>query len=802
MDLRITEGTYSRDNHDFSLCTTGDAAACWIAWSAYGEEGSRGFVRNFDGSSAGNILPLSERGTLQMEPLCVPAGERVYFVWLDKDGGTYSICRRAHDGRDFSEIETLHDLPARAKACELHAACDANGSLWVAWQQAIVGASTVELLRIDPDGGKAKWSPTAGPLRDYRPRLATLDRGGVYIVWDSYGHGGYGIYGCTVSEEGAGEVVRISGDPEWETKAAICLDGAGQLWCAWVWWKDATWKRSVIHQKFSIRGARFDGDSWQPLTGCDGSPDLAPLHYGLLTDFDRKTPALGHQGRRLHPMLRAAEEGGVWLFYETKMDDAVQTTQSQGRLCAQRFSDGEWAEPLNVAEGLVRYELPHDGTVGAETYLVGRDIDYQCPNPDVDELHLRRVRLSPDLSPVPAQARSVDLAHWQEIDLPMADLHDPAGQRTCLPSNAEGKYQLIWGDFHVHSAGSVECEGEPDELAHYARDKSRIHALTISDNDHFWSCGARKNQRWLTDHEWDTNVGNAKALNEPGRFALFPGYEQTINAEHGSDSERLLHNHTSVMADDDDMERDLLHFDPRVRRAIREGRRLSNRDIVECVRLAREKGHYPLPHAHTNWWRLVDPEIQTACDVTTAWLRNIECYDIYHTYLDRGLRFGFTGSSDGHYRNPGFGGALTGLWVTEVSRSAVLEALRTRRTYATAGQRILVEFAINDTFMGDMFVVDDDPVLRWRVLAQPDEDYVLRVLRDGRVMHEERFTGTTEGEICDERLMVFRQGQHYYYLEIESAEPIPDYLSNVAHALGGKAWSSPIWLETADWIAR
>ena len=38
-------------------------------------------------------------------------------------------------------------------------------------------------------------------------------------------------------------------------------------------------------------------------------------------------------------------------------------------------------------------------------------------------------------------------------------------------------------------------------------------------------------------------------------------------------------------------------------------------------------------------------------------------------------------------------------------------------------------------------------------------------------------------------------------LEVVSAEPIPDYGSNAAHALGGRAWSTPVWLETADWVA-
>ena len=48
------------------------------------------------------------------------------------------------------------------------------------------------------------------------------------------------------------------------------------------------------------------------------------------------------------------------------------------------------------------------------------------------------------------------------------------------------------------------------------------------------------------------------------------------------------------------------------------------------------------------------------------------------------------------------------------------------------------------------------------------------------------------------KFIQYRQGRHYYYIEVLSPDPIPDYPSNVAHALGGRAWSSPIWVETVD----
>jgi len=803
MSVKVTERTYSRDNHEFSFCVVEPGDACWIAWSAYGLKGSRSFVRFFDGRTANEISPISDADNMQACPLCAPGPNGVVFAWLEKDGDAYALWRRGHDGSTLTQPEAVHCLPPRAQPSRLQACVDAEGALWAAWAEASRAESTIRVLHA-PSGAAATVSTlTAGALRDYRPSLAALESGGVHLVWDAYVDGVYDVYGCAVAPSGPSPAARISRDREWENKASVCRDAAGRLWCVWVRCKDATWKDSVVHQKFSIRGARLDGGSWLPLSGSDGGADLALLHYGLLTDFDRAAPALGHQGRRLHPMLRAADDGGVWLFYETKADDAAQTLDSKGRFCALRCSEDVLTPPLTVAEGLVYYELPENDRVGSDLFLVARDVDFAKPDHDVDELHLDKVRLATDLPPVPVARRTVDLTHWKEVELPFPSLARGVGAQTRLPGRARGLYHLIWGDFHVHSNGSVECEGEPDELAHYARDKGGLQALTVSDNDSFWNHSVRQNQRWLTDSEWDANLGNAKVINEPGRFALFPGYEQTIGPQTTDEQcRRLLRNHTSVMADDDDMQRETFHLDPDLRQALAEGRRMSCKNVVDCVNWARETGCYPLPHAHVNWWRLVDPAVQTACDVTAAWMRNIECFDIYHTYLNRGLKFGFTGSSDSHYRNPGLGGAVTGLWVTETSRAAVLEALRARRTYATAGQRLLLEFTVADAFMGDWVVVTDDPTIRWRVAGEDGEEYLLRVRRDGRAIHEETFVGRTQGELLDETLVIHHQGEHYYYLEVISSEPIPDYKSNAAHALGGRAWSTPVWVETADWLGN
>ena len=819
MDLSVTEKTYSGDNYDPSLCVAADGASYWTAWAAYEKDGSRAFVRKFDGGAGGPIRALSDRDNLQTRPLCVPTPEGTTFVWFEKVARTYSVWSRRDDGDgDLTAGVRLYELPAGTKPGELHAECDDGGALWLSWAQAGKGGSTIELLRADGDGPGRTFSLTAETPYNYRPRLAgkavnlrteggmlsrpggtgehavtgesmspdkqppTAD--GVYLIWDAYAGGTYDVYGCSATSAGPSEIVRISGDAAWENKSTICRDGEDVLWVVWVCCRDAMYRDSVIHQKFSLRGARRDGGSWEAMTGPDGGPEIAPLNYGLLTDFSVH-PQLGHMGRRLHPMLKAADDA-VWLFHEAKADQADNTLISTGRLIGQRCVGGQWSERYDLARGRVYYELPHNHSVGGRTLVLARDVEH-------DELHLEGVSLSGELTPLPAECRDVDLTEWADVRLPLPQARRPDPRpENALGEEDRGRHRLFWADLHAHSVLSVECEGEPDELSAYARDKAEIDVLTISDNDHFWTRFERVNRRYLKDSEWDCMLGNAMVMNDPGRFALFPGYEMSIGGTH-----RKERNHLSTMADDDEMEQDSLHFDEAVREALEQGRRRTNKDISACLAWAKSKGYLPLPHAHVNWWTLLDADLQCAVDVCAAWERNIERFDVYFDYLSAGHRFGFTGSGDSHYRNPGFGGAITGVWAERLDRASILDAIRARRTYATAGERILIEFAINGHVMGSSIVVSEDPLLEWRVVGQ-DGPYILRIHRDGRLMHEERFTGSTQGELRELKFIQYRQGRHYYYIEVLSPDPIPDYPSNVAHALGGRAWSSPIWVETVD----
>lgn len=77
--------------------------------------------------------------------------------------------------------------------------------------------------------------------------------------------------------------------------------------------------------------------------------------------------------------------------------------------------------------------------------------------------------------------------------------------------------------------------------------------------------------------------------------------------------------------------------------------------------------------------------------------------------LKRGLRFGFTGSSDSHgllwhhgearKRDP-YRTGLTGVQARSLSRADIMEALVARRCYATSGAKILLDVTADGAPMG------------------------------------------------------------------------------------------------------
>ncbi len=113
--------------------------------------------------------------------------------------------------------------------------------------------------------------------------------------------------------------------------------------------------------------------------------------------------------------------------------------------------------------------------------------------------------------------------------------------------------------------------------------------------------------------------------------------------------------------------------------------------------------------------------------------------------LKRGLRFGFIASSDDHRGYPGaHGEGLVAVWARDLSPASIVDALRHRRTYAVTGDRIELDFTVNDRPMGAELKQTVDRQIDVRVAA-PDGVKMIELVRNGRVIerHFPEDTATT-----------------------------------------------------------
>lgn len=103
--------------------------------------------------------------------------------------------------------------------------------------------------------------------------------------------------------------------------------------------------------------------------------------------------------------------------------------------------------------------------------------------------------------------------------------------------------------------------------------------------------------------------------------------------------------------------------------------------------------------------------------------------------LSGGAKFGFVASSDNHRGFPGaYGEGVMAVLAEELTRDAVMRAVRARRTYALTGDRIELRLAANGHEMG-MEVPPAEQVEVAYDVAGRDELEMVELVHDGRTIH-------------------------------------------------------------------
>lgn len=345
--------------------------------------------------------------------------------------------------------------------------------------------------------------------------------------------------------------------------------------------------------------------------------------------------------------------------------------------------------------------------------------------------------------------------------------------------------RLYFGDLHSQSIFSdgIRC---PDELYPFARDEAFLDIFGMA--DHSFS---------LDGAIWDYMVLATNRYNDPGRFVTLVGYEWTPN--------HIGHRNVYFPGDSGPVLND---------------ERPEGDSLEKLYALARREGALLIPHHSANsvmgvkWDLGHDPVHERLVEMYSIWgnserperdgnPRPIRVtggeQDGQHVRdaLAMGRRFGFVGGGDTHDGRPGdelhnrqlevphypnlHRQGIMGVWMPELTRGALWEALWNRRCYATTNVRIILRFSVCGAFMGQS-VLTDCP----------------------RSIHVE-----AASEVPIARIDIVRNGSDWQSIEPSAPQVSYEFADNadtkaacyyarVTRADGEMAWSSPVWVNVSQ----
>ena len=265
------------------------------------------------------------------------------------------------------------------------------------------------------------------------------------------------------------------------------------------------------------------------------------------------------------------------------------------------------------------------------------------------------------------------------------------------------KHRIFWGDLHA-GQGEIGCGiGSVEHHFDFARHVAGLQFATYQANDHH-----------VTRDMWRAVCEETAAAHEDGAFVVYPGCEWSAETALGGDrnvayleDEPPLRRSGRFFAEDGaDLETDLT-----TAKELLEGLR------DEPVLINLHAGGRP-----TNF-EFHEPRFERLVEIhsthgTAEWF--------FFDALRRGYRVGVTAGADGVSGRPGADhpgsrqirnvrSGITAVYATDLTREGIWEGLHARRTYATTGERMLLNVTVDGQPMGSEFDADTEPLIQLSV---------------------------------------------------------------------------------------
>lgn len=279
-----------------------------------------------------------------------------------------------------------------------------------------------------------------------------------------------------------------------------------------------------------------------------------------------------------------------------------------------------------------------------------------------------------------------------------------------------------FADLHVHSDDTVGTNNTTYNLT-YGRDVVGLDILGYTANDF-----------QITKARWDKAVELIDELNKDGEFVCYPGTEWCGNSCAGGDHNVVfLHGNTPEFPFDKD---------GNVCRSFEWNEDMGSDQIepgawpleeLWATYIKDPEGHLLMPHVggrrcNMDWHH---PVLEKLVEIESAWGHFPW---LYEDVMRRGYKLGASANGDEHRGRCGGGvpgtavfgtkGGVTGVIAKKLDRKTVGDALRSRHTWATTGERLVGLTTCGSNIQGDEFVSTGSAEISYRFLGDEGWDEI------------------------------------------------------------------------------
>jgi hypothetical protein len=312
-----------------------------------------------------------------------------------------------------------------------------------------------------------------------------------------------------------------------------------------------------------------------------------------------------------------------------------------------------------------------------------------------------------------------------------------AAAARAIANAADPAYTTYFGDLHNHNNVGY-AQGSVQRTFEIACD----HLDFFSFTPHSWWHDIGKydlkiEDKWkngfaVTTARWPEVLELNRKYDEPGKFVPIPGYEW----------------HSTSVGDYHvlfpDLDAELTHFST----------------LPELQAFARKRGCIMVPHHPANRlghrganFSLRDVAVSPVLEIYSEWgcaesdrspypyIRHSEAgrwtRNTLQSLLAQGYRMGVIASTDDHLGYPGaYREGLAAIQATSLTRAALFDAIRHRRTYAVTGDRIILDFRCNGSPMGSELPRTRQRNFQVSVSGWDQVDRV-EILKNNQVVHRD-----------------------------------------------------------------